>query len=153
VPAELSLDIRRLLWLKFAFLCAFAGMTAAVQLPIGEIREVDASWAAFRHLLDEVWELAAAEGVPLPAEAREQVLAGTQASDPQGTSSLHNDLAHGRRMELEALHGLAVRRAANHGLAVPFCQAVYAILKPWAVGYEHAHREPSPPPPTGSSTT
>jgi 2-dehydropantoate 2-reductase len=153
IPAELSLDIRRLLWVKFAFLCAFAGMTAAVRLPIGEIRGVDASWAAFRRLLEEVWELAAAEGVPLPVEVREQVLAGTQASDSQGTSSLHNDLAHGRRMELEALHGLVVRRAANHGLAVPFCQMVYAILKPWAVRHEHAHREPSPPPPTGSSTT
>jgi 2-dehydropantoate 2-reductase len=139
IPAELSLDIRRLLWIKFAFLCAFAGMTAAVRLPIGEIREVDASWAAFRQLLDEVWELAAAEGVPLPAEVREQVLAGTQASDPQGTSSLHNDLAHGRRMELEALHGLVVHRAANHGLAVPFSQAVYAILKPWAVRNEPRH--------------
>ena len=135
----MSLDIRRLLWIKFAFLCAFAGMTAAVRLPIGEIREVNASWAAFRQLLDEVWELAAAEGVPLPAEVREQVLAGTQASDPQGTSSLHNDLAHGRRMELEALHGLVVRRAANHGLAVPFSQAVYAILKPWAVRNEPRH--------------
>ena len=140
VPTEVSLDIRRLLWIKFAFLCAFAGMTAAVRLPMGEIRAVDASWAAFRRLLAEVCELAAAEGVPIPVEVREQVLAATQASDPQGTSSLHNDLAHGRRMELEALHGLVVRRAASHDLAVPYCQAVYAILKPWAVRQERAHR-------------
>jgi 2-dehydropantoate 2-reductase len=140
IPAELSLDIRRLLWVKFAFLCAFAGMTAAVRLPIGEIRAVDASWTTFRHLLEEVCDLAAAEGVSVPVEVREQVVAATQASDPQGTSSLYNDLAHCRRMELEALHGLVVRRAADHGLAVPFCQMVYAILKPWAVRHEQAHR-------------
>ena len=36
-------------------------------------------------------------------------------------------------MELEALHGFIVRRAAQHGLPVPMTQAVYAILRPWAV--------------------
>jgi 2-dehydropantoate 2-reductase len=39
----------------------------------------------------------------------------------------------GRRMELEALHGFVVRRAAQHALAVPTLEAVYAILQPWAV--------------------
>jgi 2-dehydropantoate 2-reductase len=36
-------------------------------------------------------------------------------------------------MELEALHGFVVRRAAQHGLAVPMSEAVYAILQPWAI--------------------
>jgi ketopantoate reductase len=39
----------------------------------------------------------------------------------------------GRRMELEALHGFVVRRGAQHGLAVPTSEAVYAILQPWAI--------------------
>jgi 2-dehydropantoate 2-reductase len=33
-------------------------------------------------------------------------------------------------MELEALHGFAVRRAARHHLAVPMSEAAYAILQP-----------------------
>jgi 2-dehydropantoate 2-reductase len=41
-------------------------------------------------------------------------------------------------MELEALHGFVVRRAARHGLAVPASEAVYAILQPWAIRNQHA---------------
>ena len=44
----------------------------------------------------------------------------------------------GRRKELEALHGFVVRRAAQHHLAVPTTEAVYAILQPWANRNEHA---------------
>ena len=47
-------------------------------------------------------------------------------------------LAAGRRMELEALHGFVVRRAARHGLAVPASEAVYAILQPWAIRNQRA---------------
>ena len=39
-----------MLWAKFAFICAQAGMTAAVRLPIGEIRTAAAAWAAFSRL-------------------------------------------------------------------------------------------------------
>jgi 2-dehydropantoate 2-reductase len=52
---------------------------------------------------------------------------------PGSFSSLHDDLVAGRRMELDALHGFVVRRAARHHLAVPMSEAVYAILQPWAI--------------------
>jgi len=39
-------------------------------------------------------------------------------------------------MELETLHGFVVRRAAEHGVAVPTTEAVYAILAPRAVRNE-----------------
>jgi 2-dehydropantoate 2-reductase len=45
--AELSASIKTVLWAKLAFICAQAGLTAAVRLPIGEIRTVDVAWAAF----------------------------------------------------------------------------------------------------------
>ena len=45
-------------------------------------------------------------------------------------------------MELEALHGLVVRRAAELGVPVPMSEAVYAILKPWAIRNERPGSEP-----------
>ena len=117
---------------KLAFICAQAGMTAAVRLPIGEIRTAAAAWAAFSRLLTEVCAVAEAEGHPVPQAARERALALAQAL-PGSFSSLHDDLVAGRRMELEALHGFVVRRAAQHHLVVPMSEAVYAILQPWAI--------------------
>ena len=137
VRAELSTSIKEVLWAKLAFICAQAGMTAAVRLPIGEIRTVDAAWAAFGRLVAEVCAVAEADGNPVPPAARERALALAQAAEPGSFSSLHDDLVAGRRMELEALHGFVVRRAAQHGIAVPMSEAVYAILQPWAIRNQH----------------
>jgi len=135
--AELSADIKTVLWAKLAFICAQAGMTAAVRLPIGEIRGAAAAWAAFGRLVAEVCAVAEAEGHPVPSAARERALALAQAM-PGSFSSLYDDLVAGHRMELEALHGFVVRRAARHGLAVPMSEAVYAILQPWAIRNQRA---------------
>jgi len=131
--AELSPDITTVLWAKLAFICAQAGMTAAVRLPIGEIRTVAPSWAAFQRLLAEVCAVAEADGHPVPAAARERALATAQSVEPGSFSSLHDDLVAGRRMELEALHGFVVRRAAERGVPVPATEAIHAVLAPWAV--------------------
>jgi len=135
--AELSADIKTVLWAKLAFICAQAGLTAAVRLPIGEIRGAAAAWAAFGRLVAEVCAVAEAEGHPVPPAARERALALAQAM-PDSFSSLHDDLVAGHRMELDALHGFIVRRAARHGLAVPMSEAVYAILQPWAIRNQRA---------------
>jgi 2-dehydropantoate 2-reductase len=50
------------------------------------------------------------------------------------TSSLHHDLAQGKRLELEALHGHAVRLGEGYGIPTPMLFAVYAALKPYADG-------------------
>lgn len=133
IEADLSTSIKTVLWAKLAFICAQAGMTAAVRLPIGEIRTAAAAWTAFSRLVAEVCAVAEADGTPVPQAAQERALALAQAAEPGSFSSLHDDLAAGRRMELEALHGFVVRRAAQHGLAVPTSEAVYAILQPWAI--------------------
>jgi 2-dehydropantoate 2-reductase len=138
--AELSPSIKTVLWAKLAFICAQAGMTAAVRLPIGEIRMVDAAWAAFQRLVAEVAAVAEADGTPVPPAAQERALAMAQSVEPGSFSSLHDDLVAGRRMELEALHGFVVRRAAGHGVPVSMSEAIYAILKPWAVRNERTGR-------------
>jgi 2-dehydropantoate 2-reductase len=61
--------------------------------------------------------VAEADGSPVPRaardSARDSALALAQAIEPGSFSSLHDDLVAGRRMELEALHGFVVRRAAD----------------------------------------
>jgi len=140
--AELSASIQTVLWAKLAFICAQAGLTAAVRLPIGEIRTAPAGWAAFGRLVAEVCAVAEADGTPMPQAAQQRALALAQAAEPGSFSSLHDDLVAGRRMELEALHGFIVRRAAQHDLAVPTSEAVYAILQPWAIRNQRARAAP-----------
>jgi 2-dehydropantoate 2-reductase len=140
IDAELSEEIHRVLWDKFAFICAQAGLTAAVRLPIGEVRSVDESWSAFKRVVQEVCAVAAAEGVDLPGGTVEKHASFAEHLEPSGFSSLYDDLTNGRRMELEALHGTVVQRAHTHEISVPVSEMIYAILKPWAVRNEVAVR-------------
>jgi len=136
VPAEVSDDVRAVLWSKLAFICAQAGLTAGVRLPIGELREVPETMDLFRRIVEEVMAVARAEGVELPADLVERHEEFARSLEPGSYASLYDDLVAGRRMELEALHGSVVGRARRHGVDVPACQAVYAILRPWALRNE-----------------
>jgi 2-dehydropantoate 2-reductase len=138
IDAELSNDIAGVLWDKFAFICAQAGMTAAVRLPIGAVRTVEESWDAFRRIIEEVRAVAAAEGVQLPGDTTQRHARFAESLEPTGYSSLYDDLSSGRRMELEALHGTIVRRARRHDIRVPVSETIYAILRPWAIRNEAA---------------
>jgi 2-dehydropantoate 2-reductase len=135
IDADIAGDIRVVLWTKFAFICATAGMTAATRLPLGEIRGCPESWDMFARVVDEVVELARREGVPLADDASARVVGLAAALEPHAYSSLYHDLVSGHQMELEALHGTVVARARrlNHG--VPSCDAINAILRPWAHRY------------------
>jgi len=131
IAAEETGDIRAVLWAKFDFICAQAGTTAAVRLPIGEIRTAPASRDLFRRVATEVCQVARAEGITLPADLPDRHLAFADGLEPGGYSSLHHDLTHGHPMELEALLGEAIRRGARAGVATPMSQALYAVLQPW----------------------
>ncbi len=133
IPATLSPDIRRALWEKYLAITAQAGMTALTRTPTGVIRAIPESWTMFRLLLEELAAIAAAEKVGLAPDVVERILTGIAGLKPDTTSSMYHDLTHGKRLELEALQGHAVRLGERHGLPSPTLFAVYAALKPHAV--------------------
>jgi 2-dehydropantoate 2-reductase len=134
VPAELTGEIRRFLWQKYLLISAQAGMTALSRAPIGAIRAEPETWRMYRAIVEELAALARASGVPLGEDAVEAVVKAAEALAPTAFSSLHDDLVQGRRLELEALHGHAVRLGLRLGVPTPMVSAVYAALKPHAAG-------------------
>jgi 2-dehydropantoate 2-reductase len=129
---EVVSNISAVLWTKFAFICATAGMTGATRLPLGDIRGTPASWDMFAGLIEEVVEVGRSEGIPLGSDVSAQLMRLAAGLEPHSYSSLHHDLVTGHRMELEALHGTVVARPKHLNLAVPSCKAINAILQPWA---------------------
>ena len=133
ITADESDNIRSVLWSKFAFICAQAGVTSAVRLPIGDILSAPAGRRLFHAVVAEVCAVAAGEGVVLPDDLPDKTLGFADGLDPGAFSSLHHDLVHGHRMELDALLGEVVRRGELAGVAVPTSQALYGVLQPSAL--------------------
>ena len=132
IDATLTPDIRSALWDKFVFICAHSGMTAATRLPIGPIRESPPAWTMYQRLMKEGRDVASAEGVRVSEEVLDDWLDLAREMDPEMYSSLHYDLIHEKPMELDTLNRDVVRRADEHGVAVPMNRAIQALLSPWA---------------------
>ncbi|HQZ38398.1 MAG TPA: 2-dehydropantoate 2-reductase [Vicinamibacterales bacterium] len=141
-PADIQVtavpDARTPLWDKFVYLVPFSGFTGAARLPIGYIWRFPQIRDMFHAAAREVAAIAGAEGVALSPDRFER-LDEYMTNIPASTrSSLLVDLEQGKRIEVEALQGAAIRRAAAHGVPVPIVSTLYSALKPWEAGNPRA---------------
>jgi 2-dehydropantoate 2-reductase len=127
-------DARVPIWDKFVYLAAFSGFTGASRLAIGHIWKYPQVREMFYACSREIAAIAKAEGVTISANRFETLEEYMTNIPPTTRSSLLIDLEQGKRIEVEALQGAAVRRAAKHGVPVPIVSSLYALLKPWENG-------------------
>jgi 2-dehydropantoate 2-reductase len=134
IDSELSADIRRALWEKFAFLAAFSGMTSVARQPIGVVRADPDSRAVLEAAIREVWTLARARGIALSDDFVAQQMKFADGLPAEMRSSMQNDLAAGHRLEAPWLCGAVARMAKAEGIAAPVNATLYATLKPYCAG-------------------
>jgi 2-dehydropantoate 2-reductase len=107
-------DEEAMLWDKFAILGPLALLTTAARANVGVIRN--------RHrddliaLIDEVRSVAAAYGVAIDGSA---ILRMVDSAHDSFESSMQRDQAAGRPLEIDALGGAFLRRAARVGVDAP----------------------------------
>jgi 2-dehydropantoate 2-reductase len=138
IPCELSQDVLRTLWGKYVYLVAHAGMTALTRCPAGVIRALPETRRLYRLLLEEMAALARASGADLGPGIVDTCMGYLDALGANGYSSLYHDLTHGKRLEIDALHGHAVRLGERYGIPTPMLFAVYAALRPYLDGQGEA---------------
>ncbi|WP_208539165.1 ketopantoate reductase family protein [Algihabitans albus] len=86
-----------------------------------------------RLLMQEVCNVAAAEGHPLPENSVSASLAKTRDM-PAYKTSMALDFLAGRPLETEAILGNVVRAATRYDLAVPHLRTLYGLLRLRAAG-------------------
>lgn len=129
VPCRVSSNIEIDLWTKMVMNCAGNAVTAIAQTSFGhaarnlEIREV------MRQVIDETVKVGRALGVQLPEAG--WVEKGIKNAEGLGeaTSSMAQDIARGRRTEIDSLNGYIVRRGAELGIQVPVSATLTALVK------------------------
>ncbi len=136
VRIELSADVRRAQWEKYLMILGLSALSALTRRPMGEIRACPESRRLYRTVFEEVAAVARAEGVDLGDDVVARSLAAGDALRPDSYSSMYHDVTRGRRLELEWLHGHALRLAARHGIPTPALFALYAGLRPAALAAE-----------------
>ena len=128
VPTEISDNVRGVLWAKLITNCAYNALSAITQLPYGRVAKGEGVTVVLRDLADECVAVAKADGVTLPGDVHATVrrIAETAAGQYSSTAQ---DLARGKRSEIDHLNGLIVRRGEAMGIATPANRLLHAIVK------------------------
>ena len=132
--SPIASDIRQVLWEKYICITPIAGATSLTRLPVKYIREVAETRELWRLQAEELLALAVAAGSRLDVSMRERAKTFLESLAPTNYSSLYQDLAAGKRLELETFHGHGVALGKRYGIATPTLFAIYAALKPYALG-------------------
>ncbi|MEU5624579.1 MULTISPECIES: ketopantoate reductase family protein [Streptomyces] len=134
IEAEASDDIERTIWEKFVFLVGLSATTATVRGPIGVVRSNEQSRRLLLDVMAETVAVARACGVRLDSDFAGDRLDFCDTLPAAMTSSLHNDLENGNRLELPWLSGGVVDLADRLGVPVPRNRTVADILAPHVLG-------------------
>jgi 2-dehydropantoate 2-reductase len=128
VPTEISDNVRGALWMKLVINCAYNAISAIAQRPYGENVRSEGIREVMRDVVDECVAVARAEGVQLPGDVDAAVGKIIQTM-PTQSSSTAQDLARGKRTEIDYLNGLIIRRGQALGIATPANRVLWALVK------------------------
>ena len=128
VPTDISDNVRGALWAKLILNCAYNALSAITQLPYGRLVNGESVTAVMRHLVDECVAVAKADGVTIPGDVDVAVRKIAETAGGQHASTAQ-DLARGKRSEIDHLNGLIARRGEALGIATPANRLLHAIVK------------------------
>jgi 2-dehydropantoate 2-reductase len=129
VPCRTTHEIRSALWQKMLMNCAYNAISALARTRYGRIAADERARTLMRVLIEEAVAVARSEGVMLSAEAMTDAAYTLGEVMSGALSSTAQDIARGKRTEIDSLNGYVVRRAAEAGIAVPANQALYTLVK------------------------
>ncbi|KAF7963609.1 2-dehydropantoate 2-reductase [Cupriavidus sp. UYMU48A] len=128
VPVETSDNVRGALWAKLILNCVYNALSAITQMPYGRLVRSEGVEAVMRDVVEECLAVARAEGVELPGDIALAVRRIAETM-PGQSSSTAQDLARGKRSEIDHLNGLIVRRGDALGIAVPANRLLHALVR------------------------
>ena len=126
---SVAADIQVALWTKFLFIASYSGVGAVANAPAGVVRSDPKRRSQLLKAMEEIYTLAQARGIKLPADSVDKVMASVDGLPEDATSSMQRDIAAGKPSELESQNGAVVRMAHEAGVEVPTHTLIYEALK------------------------
>jgi 2-dehydropantoate 2-reductase len=128
VPIEISDNVAGVLWAKLIVNCAYNALSAITQLPYGRLVQGGGVPAVMRDIVDECLAVAHAAGVEVAGDMHKAAERIAQTM-PGQYSSTAQDLARGKKTEIDYLNGIVVRKGEALGVPTPVNRVLLALVK------------------------
>ena len=129
VPCRVSDNIEGELWGKLLINCTYNAISALGRARYHRLVAVPESRALMQNVVTEFLDVARTSGIRMPPGDWHEIADKLAAGMPQATSSTAQDLARGRKTEIDHLNGLIVRRGDALKVAVPYNRTLFALVK------------------------
>ena len=128
VPVQISDNVAGALWAKLIVNSAYNALSAITQLPYGRMVQNAGIPEVMRAVVDECLAVARAADVQVPGDMHETVPRIAQTM-PGQYSSTAQDLARGKKTEIDHLNGYVVRKGEALGVPTPVNRTLLALVK------------------------
>jgi 2-dehydropantoate 2-reductase len=129
VPCRVSQNIEADQWTKMLMNCAGNGVTAIAQTSFAHIARNLDTREVLRTVITECVAVARKGGVGLPdMDWTEKGLKNAETLG-EATSSTAQDIARGKKTEIDSLNGYIVRRGKELGVPTPVNMTLFALIK------------------------
>jgi 2-dehydropantoate 2-reductase len=129
VPCRVSDDIAMDLWTKLIMNCAYNPISALARARYKQIVQNSLTRGVMLQVVDEVVAVARAAGVRLEQSSLVPAVLSLGESMANALSSTAQDLARGKRTEIDSLNGYVARRGAELGVPTPVNQTLHGLVK------------------------
>ncbi len=129
VPCVVSKNIAADLWTKLIINCAYNAISALSCARYGRMVRHELAREVMMQTIKEAMAVAHADGIRFPKTDLIEVSLKLAEKMENATSSTAQDLARGKRTEIDSLNGYVVRRGAELGVATPVNQTLHALVK------------------------
>ena len=109
--------------------CAYNAISALARVQYGELIADERVRELMVRVVEEVVAVAAASGVALPGQDLTKAVFDLGRSMATATSSTAQDLARGRRTEIDALNGFIAHEGERLGIPAPCNRTLHALVK------------------------
>jgi 2-dehydropantoate 2-reductase len=129
VRCAVSANIEADLWTKMCMNCAYNAVSALGRAKYGRVARDPRAREVLRQAVEETVAVARACGARFPDGDLVEAALTLGEAMTGATSSTAQDIARGKRTEIDSLNGYVARRGAELGIATPVNQALHALVK------------------------
>jgi 2-dehydropantoate 2-reductase len=129
VPCVVSENIEGELWAKLIMNCTYNALSALGRVRYGHMVQNSRARSIMTQVTEEVLAVGRAAGVRFPDKDLLDAVWKLGEAMAGALSSTAQDIARGKRTEIDSLNGYVARRGAELGVPTPVNQTLHALVK------------------------
>jgi 2-dehydropantoate 2-reductase len=129
IPVRITDNIEGELWAKLVMNCAYNAVSALTRSNYGRLLATSHARKIMSDVVEEIQTVADAKGITIPVENLLETVYRLAEAMPEATSSTAQDIARGRRTEIDHLNGYIAREGERMGIPTPVNRTLHTLVK------------------------